>query len=80
MPENQVSIGPRAFAACPNLLYIHIPAQVKDISADAFEGLTGLTILGVDGSTAETYARNHGLSFMAITDFGSGEDADDSNG
>ena len=80
VPENQVSIGPRAFANCPNLLYIHIPAQVKDISENAFEGLTGLTILGVDGSTAETYARNHGLSFMSITDFGSGENADDSNG
>ena len=80
VPENQVSIGPRAFANCPNLLYIHIPARVKDISENAFEGLTGLTILGVHGSTAETYARSHGLSFMSITDFGSGENADDSNG
>ena len=80
LPDGPVAIGRRAFANCPNLAYILIPPQVSDISPDAFEGLSGLTILGVDGSAAERYAREHGITFMAILDQGSSSDPVDSNG
>ena len=80
LPDRPVTIGQRAFANCPNLAYILIPPQVTDISPDAFEGLSGFTILGVDGSAAERYAREHGITFMAILDEGSSSGPVDSNG
>ena len=80
LPDMPVTIGPRAFARCPNLAYIHIPAQVTNISPDAFDGLSDLTILGIDGSAADSFAREHGFRFMTVVDAGSSEGTDDSNG
>jgi hypothetical protein len=80
LPDRPVAIGQRAFAKCPNLAYILIPPQVTDISPYAFEGLSNLTILGVDGSAADSYAREHGITFMTILDEGSTEEVLDSNG
>ena len=64
---NVAMIGSRAFADCPNLKYIYIPAATKTITADAFDGVEGLTILGASGSTAETFATAHGYTFIAIS-------------
>ena len=80
LPDRPVAIGRRAFANCPNLAFILIPPQVTDISPYAFEGLSNLTILGVDGSTADSYAREHGITFMTILDEGSSGEPVDSNG
>jgi len=39
VPEGCTRIGPRAFADCPSLIYVRIPASVKDnIAEDAFDG------------------------------------------
>ncbi len=38
VPDGCESIGPRAFANCPNLMYVRIPASVKTVAEDAFEG------------------------------------------
>ena len=38
IPDGCDTVGDRAFADCPNLLYIRIPAGVTSIAADAFEG------------------------------------------
>ena len=65
LPKNAVSIGWHAFADCPNLVYIFIPASTTDIDAQAFGNMQGLTIVGVPGSKAATYARNHGFAFIA---------------
>ena len=66
LPDNAVSIGSRAFANCPNLAYVYIPQAIENISADAFSGLAGLTILGKEGSYAETYAQQNGITFMPV--------------
>ena len=66
LPDNAVSIGSRAFANCPNLAYVYIPQAIKTISADAFSGLSRLTILGTEGSYAETYAQQNGITFMPV--------------
>ena len=79
LPDNAVSIGSRAFANCPHLAYIHIPPQVTGISPDAFDGLEDLTILGVETSYADTFAQEHGITFMAILDDGSTDSVIDSN-
>lgn len=66
LPENAVSIGWHAFADCPNLAYIYIPASTTQIDEAAFGDLQGLTILGKAGSTAEAYAQNHHFNFTAV--------------
>ena len=65
LAENTVSIGSRAFANCPNLIRISIPASTTEIAADAFTGDSGLTVFGKAGSYAETWAKNHGVAFEA---------------
>ena len=65
LPDGAVSIGWHAFTDCPNLMYIYIPATTENIDAHAFDGEDRLTIIGVPGSEAETYARLHGFAFTA---------------
>ncbi len=42
LTDGCTSIGPRAFADCPNLFYIRIPVSVTDIVPDAFDGCSHL--------------------------------------
>ena len=64
LPENTDTIGKNAFANCPNLKYIYIPKDCLWIDRYAFTGVTGLTILGVPGSYAQTYASGKGFTFI----------------
>ena len=66
LSEGTASISSRAFADCPNLRYIYIPEATGTIAKDAFEGVTGLTILGRSGSYAEFYAQRNGIAFVAV--------------
>ena len=56
VPDGTTSIGSKAFANCPNLKMIRIPASVKTIAADAFEGDGIILIYGARNSAAETFA------------------------
>ena len=67
LPDKCITIGPRAFADCPNLMYVEIPNEKVEIASSAFAGVNGLTILGVSGSTAEAYAAAHGYTFIAVS-------------
>ena len=44
IPDGCESIGSRAFANCPNLVYVRIPASVMYIAEDAFEGCDQVVI------------------------------------
>lgn len=66
LSENTDTIGKNAFANCPNLKYIYIPEDCLWIDRYAFTSVTGLTILGVDGSYAKTYAKQVGFTFIPI--------------
>ena len=66
LPETCVKIGMNAFAGCPKLQYISISKANAEIDANAFENITNLTILGKAGSTAETYAKTHNFTFIAV--------------
>lgn len=66
LPESVTSIGSQAFAYCPNLVSIYIPASCKMIALDAFFGVPGLTIYGKEDSVAEYFARNNNLFFVSV--------------
>ena len=44
IPDSCTSIGSRAFADCPNLLYVRIPASVTSLADDAFAGCSQVII------------------------------------
>ncbi len=44
IPDGCTFIGSRAFADCPNLIYVRIPASVTSIAEDAFEGCDQVVI------------------------------------
>ena len=66
LPDGAEAVGRRAFADCPKLAYIYIPASVKSIDANAFDGVASLTIFGIPGSEASEYAGLHGFAFKAL--------------
>lgn len=63
LPEGATTIESKAFADCDNLKYIYIPESTKSIASDAFQNVTALTIYGKSGSSAQTYAEQHGYTF-----------------
>jgi hypothetical protein len=66
IPDSVTKIGDRAFYACYNLTGIKIPGSVTSISNSAFGQCRNLTIYGYTGSTAETYANEKSIPFIAI--------------
>ena len=64
MSENVVSIGSCAFANCPNLREIHIPAGVTSVDDHALDGCGDVTVYGVTGTEAERFANAAGFSFV----------------
>lgn len=63
LPETATAIQTKAFANSKNLKYIYIPESTREISEDAFQNVTGLTIYGKAGSYAQTYAAQNGYFF-----------------
>ena len=64
IPNSVTSIGENAFYL-NQLTSVTIPSSVTTIGTGAFAGNTNLTIHGKAGSTAETYAKNNKISFIA---------------
>lgn len=64
LPEQAASIGHNAYANCPNLAIVYVPASVTDIDPQAFGDMTELIIIGVSGSEAENFAQQHGFAFL----------------
>lgn len=58
-------IGRKAFANCPQLLYIYIPESCTMIDADAFSGDDSVTIIGPENSYAEFFAFKNHIAFIA---------------
>ena len=66
IPEGVKVIEGLTFADCVNMTSLIIPESVTDIKQQAFQECGKLTIYGVSGSYAETYASDSGISFRAI--------------
>ena len=65
IPYRVTAIGTKAFANCTGFTEITIPQSVTSISSDAFSYPKNMTIYGVSGSTAETFANDKGINFVA---------------
>ena len=55
------AINARAFAACPNLSEVCLPASVTDIAEDAFDGSPDVFIISPSASVRQ-WASNHGIN------------------
>lgn len=64
--ESITDLQTRAFADCPNLIYIYIPDSVTSIAQDAFQGDNGLIIGCKQNSTAFQFAMDHGVSYLLL--------------
>ena len=64
LPEGLTALEAEAFSGIPNGLSVYIPARVTQIDRNAFEGVTGVTIYGVIGTEAETFAQEKGYPFV----------------
>ena len=64
LTEGTRRLAMSCFAACDNLELLYIPASVDII--DAAPKLENLTIIGLEGTTAERYASQLGYPFEAI--------------
>lgn len=64
LEEGVQTIGARAFADCPELSIVRLPASVTEIAADAFDESV-LLIVPV-GSPAEAYAKEHHSRYLAM--------------
>ena len=65
IPYRVTTIGTKAFANCTGFTEITIPQSVTSISSDAFSYPKNMTIYGVSGSKAETFANDKGINFVA---------------
>ncbi len=65
IPYRVTTIGTKAFANCTGFTKITIPQSVTSISSDAFSYPKNMTIYGVSGSKAETFANDKGINFVA---------------
>lgn len=56
------TIGSKAFANCVDLTAVYLPASVSRIADDAFESSVFVVIHCAEGSYADTWAQQHGVS------------------
>jgi hypothetical protein len=63
LPDTLTSIGNLAFYDCSGMEMVWINKNVVSIGSNTFQNCRKLTIHGVSGSYAETYANENGISF-----------------
>ena len=66
LPVTHIYSG--AFSSAERLKYLYIPPTVTSIQSNTFNSSTQFTLVGVAGSTAESYAKSAGADFIAVTD------------
>ena len=70
LPKNLTNLGESAFENCINLENVYIPASVETIGENAFENCNiNLVIYGEEGSYAQTYATENGITFKSASEW-----------
>ena len=64
-PNGLTEIQAFAFSDCRSLTAIRIPKSVQAISDQAFQNSGSITIYGLAGSYAESFAQTHGYPFQS---------------
>lgn len=64
IPYNVTKINSNAFTYCVNLKEITIPRKTQTIAAGIFSYPENMTIYGIAGTYAETYANNNNIRFV----------------
>lgn len=67
LPQTIETIGSRAFAICPALKEVYLPASVVSISEDAFDESPNVTLYVEKGSYAEKFAAEHEMTYEFYT-------------
>lgn len=65
LPYKITRINDGAFCNCEALSSITIPASIVEISSDAFYNCPNLTIVGVQNTYAQNFAKERGITFNA---------------
>ena len=73
LSNNLTSIPEYAFADCVNLTDVTIYPGVTEIATNAFSYASKVTMRGLKGSYAETYANDRGMTFETITSVNASE-------
>ena len=73
LSNNLTSVPEYAFADCVNLTDVTIYPGVTEIATNAFSYASKVTMRGLKGSYAETYANDRGMTFEAITSVNASE-------
>jgi hypothetical protein len=66
LPETVTSLGGAAFYGCDLLEEITVPESVGVIGNDAFDECDNLTVNGYEGSFAQSYCEQAGISFVSL--------------
>ncbi len=66
IPKNVTTIHDYAFKNCYALVSVTIPESVTSIGTQVFSYPAKMTIYGVEGSYAETYASENSITFVAV--------------
>ncbi len=68
IPNTITEVGKDSFLGCTALESISLPESITSIGENAFAQSALITICGVPESYAETWAVEHGFSFLALTE------------
>lgn len=68
LPKRLISIGCSAFKGCNNLCYINLPASVKNIANNSFDGCTALTAFVDKYSFAYGFCLENGIPCQYLND------------
>jgi hypothetical protein len=69
LPDGCTTIGSHAFYQAPVLKYVVVPASVKSIATDGFDGLpSGTKVLVQPGSYAARFCNKYGIPYIVVSD------------